>query len=150
MKFNIRGSQKMATIAFAVIWFFAGLVIMHAFSHVQEAKADGDRLFELRIYHDLPGKLPVMEARFRDKTSKILARHNLTVLGYWETTDRSASENLFVFLIAHPSRAAAKENWQAVVADPEFQEVEKAEQNERTLEKAEVIYLRAANFSEMK
>jgi len=91
-----------------------------------------------------------MEARFRDKTSNILARHGLNVLGYWETTDRSASDNLFVFLLAHQSHDEAKTNWQAVIADPEFREVEKAEQSEKTLEKAEVFYLRPTDFSAMK
>jgi hypothetical protein len=91
-----------------------------------------------------------MESRFREKTSKILARHGLNVVGYWETTDPSSSENLFVFLLAHQSRDEAKKNWQALIADPEFQEIEKAEQGEKTLEKAELIYLRPTDFSALK
>jgi hypothetical protein len=34
--------------------------------------------------------------------------------------------------------------------DPEFQEIEKAEQTEKTLEKAELIYMRPTDFSSMK
>jgi hypothetical protein len=62
----------------------------------------------------------------------------------------AASDNLFVFLLAHQSRDEAKKNWQAVIADPKFREVQKAEQSEKTLEKAEVIFLRPADFSPMK
>jgi hypothetical protein len=107
-------------------------------------------MFELRVYHDLPGKLPVMEARFREKTSKILAKHNLNVVGYWVTTDASTSENSFIFMLAQGSREEAKKNWAAVFSDPEFKEIEKAEQSEKTLEKAEVTYMRPTDFSPMK
>lgn len=142
-------SQK-ATLIIALLSFAAGVLIMNSIAHVEQVRAAGDRLFELRIYHAVPGKLPVMESRFREKTSKILARHGLNVVGYWETTDPSPSENLFVFLLAHQSRDEAKKNWQAVIADPEFQEIEKAEQGEKTLEKAELIYLRPTDFSALK
>jgi hypothetical protein len=107
-------------------------------SHIQLASADSNRVFELRVYHDLPGKLPVMESRFREKTSEILARHNLNVVGYWVTADASVSENSFIFMLAHQSREEAKKNWETMRLDPEFQEIEKAEQTERTLEKAEL------------
>jgi len=109
---------------------------------VDQVQADSNRLFELRVYHDLPGELPVMESRFREKTSKILARHNLNVVGYWVTADVSSSENSFIFMLAHQSREEAKKNWEAVRLDPEFQEIEKAEQTERTLEKADLTYMR--------
>jgi len=49
--------------------------------------------------------------------------------------------------LAHQSRDEAKRNWQAVIADPEFQVVEKAEKDEKTLEKADLIYLRPMDFS---
>ena len=110
--------------------------------------AENDRVFELRVYHAVPGKLPVMESRFRDRTSKILARHNLNVIGYWVTEDEK--DNLFVFLFAHRSREEADKNWAAFRADPEFQEVVKAEQSEKTLEKADIIWLRATDFSPLK
>jgi hypothetical protein len=89
-----------------------------------------------------------MESRFRDKTSRILARHNLNVIGYWVTEEDK--DNSFVFLFAHPSREEADKNWAAFRADPEFQEVIRAEQTEKTLEKADIIWLRATNFSPTK
>jgi hypothetical protein len=112
------------------------------------AMADNDRVFELRIYHAVPGKLPAMESRFRDKTSKILARHNLNVVGYWATED--PQDNSFVFLLAHQSREEANKNWQAFRLDPEFQAVAKSEQAEKTLEKADILWLRPTDFSPMK
>jgi hypothetical protein len=122
--------------------------LMARLVQVREVRAASDRVFELRIYHAAAGKLPVMEARFREKTSKILARHNLNVIGYWVTTE--GPENSFVFLLAHESREAAKKNWDAFRADPEFREVAASEQAEKTLEKADVMYLRPTDFSPMK
>jgi hypothetical protein len=72
-------------------------------------------------------------------------RHNLHVIGYWVTED--PAENTFVFLLAHASREEAKKNWDAFRLDPEFQEVEKSEQAEKTLEKADILWLRPADFS---
>jgi len=113
-----------------------------------KVNADSNRVFELRIYHAVPGKLPLMESRFRDTTSKILARHRLNVVGYWVTED--APDNSFVFLFAHESREEAKRNWEAFRLDPEFQEIVKAEQAEKTLERADTLFLRATDFSPMR
>jgi hypothetical protein len=110
--------------------------------------ANNNRVFELRIYHAVPGKLPVMESRFRDVTSKILTRHSLKVVGYWTTED--AKDDSFVFLLAHESRQEAKKNWEAFRQDPEFQEVIKSEETEKTLERADIIWLRPTEFSPMR
>jgi hypothetical protein len=112
------------------------------------AMADSDRVFELRIYHACPGKLPRMESRFRDKTSGILSRHNLKVVGYWVAED--LKDNSFVFLFAHQSREDAAKNWEAFRLDPDFQDVVKSEEAEKTLDKAEIIWLRPTDFSPMK
>jgi hypothetical protein len=133
----------------ALFSFAAGSIMTAHLVRNEAVHADSNRLFELRIYHDLPGKLPVMESRFRDKTAKILARHNLRVLGYWVTADASASENSFIFMLAHQSPEEAKKNWEAVRLDPEFQEIADSERVERTLEKAEVFYMSPTDFSAM-
>ncbi len=153
MRMNGQGSNGWLLCAIVLVSFAAGSLMtvgMMRGAGLQSVQADGSRLFELRIYHDLPGKLPVMESRFREKTSRILVRHNLQVVGYWVTADRSASENSFVFLLAHQSGEEAKKNWDSVLQDPEFREIEKAEQAEKTLEKADMIYMRPTDFSAMK
>jgi hypothetical protein len=132
----------------ALLSFGFGALLVARLAHMTQARADSDRVFELRIYHAVPGKLPVMESRFREKTSKILARHNLNVVGYWVADE--APDNSFVFLFSHESRAEAKKNWDAFRLDPEFQDVAKSEQAEKTLEKADIIWLRPTDFSPMK
>jgi NIPSNAP len=134
--------------AFALIGFLAGSLLSARLALTNTVRADSNRVFELRIYHAVPGELPVMESRFREKTSKILARHNLNVVGYWVTDD--AADNSFVFLFAHLSREEAKKNWEAFRLDPDFQEIAKSEQAEKTLEKTDIVWLRPTDFSPMK
>jgi NIPSNAP len=134
----------------AALSFAAGSLVTSRWSHMQQASADSNRVFELRVYHALPGKLPALESRFRDKTSKILARHNLDAVGYWVTDDASASENEFIWVVAHSSREEGKRNWAAMMADPEFQEVIKAEQTDKQVEKVDVTEMRPTEFSPIK
>ncbi len=118
--------------------------------HVKQVRADSDRVFELRVYHAVPGKLPALESRFRDTTSKLLAKHDLKVVGYWVGEDAPAWNNTFIFLLAHSSREEAKNNWDAMWIDPAFQEVVKSEQANKLAEKVESTYMRPTDFSPMK
>jgi hypothetical protein len=52
-------------------------------------------------------------------------------------------------MLAHQSPDEAKKNWEAVRLDPEFQEIANSEKAEKTLEKAEIIYMRPTDFSVM-
>lgn len=140
-------ARRLAGLITGLMLLYAG-VIAGARSLPANAGEGSNQVFELRIYHAVPGKLPALEARFRDKTSKLLARHNLNVVGYWVTEE--ASENSFVFLLAHKSRDEARKNWEAFRLDPELQELAKSEQADKTLERAEIIWLRPTDFSPMK
>lgn len=150
MKLDWKSSLLFVTAA--VGCFVAGTLARPRVATAHAVQADGGRIFELRVYHDIPGKLPVMEARFRDKTSKLLAKHHLEVLGYWTATvgATGTDENTFVFLLAHDSKEEAKKNWTALITDPDFQAVEKSELGEKTLERAETYYMRPTDFSSLK
>ena len=128
----------------------AGSLLTVRSTLAHQMRSESSRVFELRVYHALPGKLPALESRFRDRTSKILARHHIDVLGYWVTDDKSASDNSFIWVVAHPSREEGAKNWAAMGADPEFQEVIKAEQAEKLVQKVDVTYMRPTDFSSMK
>jgi len=145
---RLRSTIRFAPAALVMVALAALALLMARLTVIAPVRADSSRVFELRIYHAVPGKLPVMEARFRDKTSKILARHGLSVVGYWVAEDPAV--NAFVFLFAHRSKEEAQRNWEAFRLDPEFQEVVTAEQAEKTLEKADIIWLRPTDFSPMK
>src|SRR5437879_840359 len=88
--------------------------------------AQSSRVFELLVYHTFPGRLPALQARFRDHTISIFKKHHMESIGYWVPQDADkGKENTLIYIIAHPSRDAAKKNWAEFGADPEWKEVAK-------------------------
>jgi hypothetical protein len=136
--------------AIALVSFAAGSLITAHLTHLNKVRADSNRVFELRVYHAVPGKLPALESRFRDTTSKLLARHGLEVVGYWVPEGAPAWDNTFVDILAYASREEAKKNWDAMMADPEFQEVIKSEQANNLVGKMDSTYMHPTDFSPMK
>src|SRR6476646_12074232 len=103
--------------ATAFLSFAAGSLLTGRLMHLNQVRADGNRVFELMVYHAMPGKVPALESIFRD-VSKLQAKHDLNVVGYWVPGDDDpAWTNTFVYLVAHPSRDEAKKNWDALHAD---------------------------------
>src|SRR5438045_2213474 len=82
------------------------------------------RVFEMRTYHAAPGKLDALNARFREHTTKLFEKHGMTNVGYWMPIENA--ENLLIYVLAYPSRDAAKASWKAFVADPDWQKAAKA------------------------
>jgi hypothetical protein len=143
-------SKGRSACAVALLSFAAGSLITARFAHIDHVRADSNRVFELRIYHTVPGKLPALESRFRDIYSKQLAKHNLQVVGYWVPEGAADWENTFVYLVAHSNREEAKKNWDAMLADPEVQEAIKAEEANQLVEKIDRAYMRSTDFSPMR
>jgi hypothetical protein len=150
MTLNLWKSNGWIFCSVVLLSFAAGSLITARLANVNRVRADSDRLFELRIYHALPGKVPALESRFRDTTSKLLAKHDLNVVGYWVPENTPAWDNTFIFMLAHASMDEAKRNWAAFAADPGFQAVLKSEQAEKTVEKVDVTYMRPTDFSPTK
>jgi len=150
MKTKVWKLNRWSVFGTGLVCFAAGSLATVRLAQLQQVKADSNRVFELRVYHVVPGKLPMLESRFRDTTSKLLAKHDLTVVGYWVPEGAPTWDNTFIFMVAHSSREEAKKNWDAFRADPEFQEVLKAEEADKTVEKIDVTYIRPTDFSPMK
>ncbi len=137
----------------ALVSFAAGSLMTARLMHVNPVKADSNRVFELMVYHTVPGKVPTLESIFRD-VSKLQGKHDLNVVGYWVPNDDPAWANTFIYLVAHPSREEAKRNWAALHADPAFPEyrnlatplIEKADEKY----KVDEIYMRPTNYSAMR
>jgi hypothetical protein len=136
--------------AMALLSFTIGSLITAGFAHSDIVRADNNLVFELRVYHSVPGKLPALESRFRDIYSKLLAKHNLRVVGYWVPEGSADWDNTFVYLVAHTSREEAKKNWDAMLADPEVRDAIKSEQADKLVEKIDRTYMRLTDFSPIK
>jgi hypothetical protein len=136
----------------AVLAFAAGSFITARFYHAEQVRADSNRVFELRIYHTVPGKTAALQAEFRDKVTKLFAQHDLKPIGFWAPVDTPASDNTFVYILAHPSRDEAKKHWAAFQADPAFKEMIASQQTPETkiVEKVDSTYMEPTDFSPMK
>ena len=150
MTINSWKPKPWAICVIALASFAAGSLMTARLMDVDQVRADSNRLFELRVYHAVPGKVPALESRFRDTTAKLLAKHDLTVVGYWVPEDAPGWDNTFVSLMAYPSREEANKNWSALIADPEFQAVIKSEQANKLVVKEDSIFMDPTDFSPMK
>jgi hypothetical protein len=79
----------------------------------------GDRVFELRTYTTTPGNLSALNARFRDHTMKLFAKHGMTNIGYWTLLPgQKGADDTLIYILAHKSVEAAKQSFDAFRKDP--------------------------------
>ena len=107
-----------------VISFVVGVAVMLGFNSLRGSNPESSHhVYELRMYHVNEGKMDELRARFRDHTDAIFKRHNMKSVGYWTPEDAPSSQNLFIYVLEHPSRQEAEKNWAAFQADPDWQKV---------------------------
>jgi hypothetical protein len=110
--------------------------------------ASSQVVYELRIYHAYEGKLTDLLRRFREHTTKLFEKHGMKNVAYWTPLDEPAKSNTLVYVLAHPSREAAKANWDGFQSDPEWKAVrDKSEANGKLVEKVESTFLSLTDFS---
>jgi hypothetical protein len=115
---------------------------------VRETELGADTVYELRVYHVMPGKLDALLARFRDHTMKIFDRHGMKSVAYWKPVDEPQKSNTLIYILRHPSRAAAEANWKSFREDPEWKTVSaKSEENGKLVEKVDSTYMSLTEFS---
>ncbi len=109
------------------------------------------RVFELRTYTCYEGKLPDLLARFRNHTIGIFEKHGMASIAYWVPQDEPASRNTLIYVLAHPSREAARKNWEAFRNDPEWRQVQKdSEANGKLVSHVDSVFMDPAAFSPLK
>jgi hypothetical protein len=109
-------------------------------------------IFELRTYTTNPEKLPKLNARFRDHTTRLFQKHGMTNVAYWTPFDTPDPADTLIYLVHHTNREQANANWKAFGSDPEWRKVAKESQADGKFlaRPPERIYLRALDFSPLK
>jgi hypothetical protein len=137
-------------------WHSGALAVSTGGSRESECEEKGDamtgsaKVYELRIYHAVPGKLDSLVARFRDYTDKLFAKHGMKSLAYWTALDEPVKSSTFLYILEHPSREAAIANWRAFQDDPEWKTVKtKSEENGKLVEKIDSTFLTLTDFSKL-
>lgn len=106
-------------------------------------------IYELRIYHPAPGKLATLNARFREHTLKLFAKHGMRNVAYWNEQPTDAEpEGRIVYVLAYPSRPARDAAWKAFGEDPEWRAVvAKTEADGKIVAKVDQIFMTMADYS---
>lgn len=117
-------------------------------AHAQAA----NRVFEIRTYTAAPGKFEALKTRFRDHTVRLFTKHGMTHIGYWTPTDPPLSENTLIYVLAYPSREAAKKSWDGFRNDPEWIKARDESQKDGSLtaKPPESVFLQPTDFSPLK
>jgi NIPSNAP len=76
-------------------------------------------IYELRVYHCVPGRLPAVLKRFETITLKIWERHGIRQAGFWTTLVGSSNQSL-TYLLAWDSLAERETKWTAFQSDPDW------------------------------
>jgi NIPSNAP len=142
--------KRMWTLAAIGAAFVFGFIARGAVSE-PVAHAQSPRVYELRTYTAPDGKLEELHARFRNHTTRIFQKHGMSNVAYFRPQDAPLKDNTMIYLIAHQSREAAKQNWSAFGKDPEWQKVAQESQvNGKIVAKVESVFLDATDYSPMK
>ncbi len=131
-------------LAFVGITVFVAGFSAGIFWQPDQVQAQGNKVFELRTYTTADGKLPNLNARFRDHTMRIFDRHNMENIGYWVPQD---TPNTLVYIIAHDSRETAQENWGGFREDAEWPGVAQASGVGGV--QVESVFMEATDYSPM-
>jgi hypothetical protein len=112
---------------------------------VGQEKAANTRVYELRTYTTLPGRLPALNKRFADHTMKLFAKHGMRNEMYWTPMDE---DNKLIYVVSHDSREAADKSWKAFQSDPDWIAARDAsEKDGKIVAKVERVYMKLTDYS---
>jgi NIPSNAP len=141
-------SKRMQLLACAGTCAFVGISAFQAgYSRGADDKGK-PRVYELRTYTTLPGRLPALHARFKDHTIGLFAKHGMKNGMYWVPTDEKKKDNTLIYVVSHESREAAEKSWASFIADPEWKKVQAAsEKDGKIVMKVEREYMTLVDYS---
>ena len=90
---------------------------------VKRVQSEPERLFELRTYKASEGRLHHLDARFRNHTIGLFAKHGMENLVYLHPmADQEGASDTLIYLIAHRDKAARQASFAAFRDDPDWRE----------------------------
>jgi hypothetical protein len=74
-------------------------------------------IYELRIYHCLPGRLPALLKRFENTTLGLWEKHGIRQAGFWTVKVGESNQDLY-YMLAWDSMGECETKWNAFQTDP--------------------------------
>ena len=107
-------------------------------------------IYELRIYHTMPGKLAELNARFVNHTLKLWERFDIRPVGFWTVLVGGSNQDLY-YLLEWKDMAEREQRWNAFTADPEWiAQRAQSEKNGPLLASIDSSFLAPTAYSAMK
>jgi hypothetical protein len=107
------------------------------------------RVYELRTYTAIEGRLGALHARFKDHLLGFFQKHGMTNVVYFKPLDAPLSQTTLIYLVSHESREAAARSWSAFQNDAEWKKVSSAGGGPMS-SKVESVFLEPTDYSPMK
>ena len=85
-------------------------------------------IYELRIYHCVPGRLPALLKRFETVTLHLWEKHGIRQAGFWTVAVGESNQDLY-YLLAWESLDERERKWPNVINDPDW--IAKRNESER-------------------
>jgi len=107
-------------------------------------------IYELRIYHCVPGRLPDLMKRFDTITLKLWERHRIRQAGFWTTLVGESNQDL-TYMLQWESLAERDAKWGTFGADPEWLKARaETEKNGPLVASVSNSFLTPTSFSSVK
>ena len=141
--------QANRVVLVAAVALAVGLGAFWAGMSMGQEKKMNTRIYELRTYTTLPGRLPALHKRFANHTMKLFEKHGMRNEMYWIPTDDARKDNILIYVISHESQEAAEKSWKVFQADADWIKVRDASEIDgKILEKApERVFMRLTDYS---
>ena len=106
-------------------------------------------IYELRIYHAVPGRLPALLKRFETATLKLWEKHGIRQAGFW-TTYVGESNNDLYYLLEWKDLDERQRLWDAFQTDPGWHKVkEETEKDGALYTHITNYFLKPTSFSKL-
>jgi hypothetical protein len=76
-------------------------------------------IYEMRIYHCAPGRLPALLSRFDSVTLKLWEKYGIRQVGFW-TTLVGESNQMLTYLLQWENMAEREQKWNAFSSDADW------------------------------
>lgn len=102
-------------------------------------------IYELRIYHVAPGKMPTLKQRFEQVTLRLFEKHGVKVTDFWEDVDDGAGR--LYYIVEYESREQRDRHFGAFQEDPEWVAAKKKSEEAGTVvERVDSYFMKRAPF----
>jgi hypothetical protein len=89
-------------------------------------------IYELRVYHCLPGRLPALLKRFENTTVRLFEKHGIRQVGFWTVAIGESNQDL-IYILQWESHADREKRFAAFQSDPEWIEARRKSEEDGPL-----------------